>query len=201
MEAKVGRGGGTTLPARRVFSIFRELPANEIDIEVDDKDVATIKCGLSVFKINGLSEDEFPPLPKFQGGKSYALDQKLFKEMLTLTHYAASSDESRYILNGVHFNFRGGKMTLVATDGRRMAHYEQEVDFIKESEGEWTIPNKAVGELLKSLDDEGTVKIQVTENQAAFELGNTLIVTKLLEGTYPNFKQVLPPPAKTANAL
>jgi DNA polymerase-3 subunit beta len=192
VEAKIARAGGTTLPARRVFSIFRELPTPEIEIEVDDKDLAVIKSGTSLFKINGLSEDEFPPLPKFQGGKSYVLDQKMLKEMLTMTHYAASNDESRYILNGVHFSFRDGKLTMVATDGRRMAHYEQEAEFLKEAEGEWTVPNKAVVELLKTIGDEGTAKIQVTENQVAFEYGTILLISKLLEGTYPNFKQVLP---------
>lgn len=201
VESKIARAGGTTMPARRVFSIFRELPANEIDIETDEKDVTTIKCGTSVFKINGLSEDEFPPLPKFQGGKTYSMEQKTLREMLSLTHYAASNDESRYILNGVHFSFRGGKLTMVATDGRRMAFHEQEVEFLKEAEGEWTIPNKAVAELLKSMTDEGTIKILITENQAAFEFGNILIVSKLLEGTYPNFKQVLPQSAENRERI
>ena len=70
VEAKVGTAGATTLPARRIFSIFRELPASEIEISVSDKDVATIKSGASTFKVIGISEDEFPPLPKFQGGKT-----------------------------------------------------------------------------------------------------------------------------------
>ena len=192
VEAKVTRAGGTTLPARRVFSIFRELPANEIEMDVDDKDTATIRAGTAVFRIIGISEDEFPPLSSFQGGRQYSLDQKAFKTMLACTHFAASSDESRYILNGVLLSFRAGKLTVVATDGRRMAHFEQEVEFLKEAEGDWVVPSKAVNELLKNLGDEGTVKIHVTENQAAFEFQNLVVITKLLEGTYPNFKQVIP---------
>jgi DNA polymerase-3 subunit beta len=195
VEAKVTRAGGTTLPARRVFSIFREVAANEIEIDVDDKDVATIRAGASVFKIIGISEDEFPPMPKFEGGKQYVLDQGTFRRMLACTHFAASSDESRYILNGVLLSFRGGKLTVVATDGRRMAHFEQEVEFLKEGERDLVVPSKAVHELLRSLASEGTetIKLTVTENQAAFEFGHILLVTKLLEGTYPNFKQVIPP--------
>lgn len=194
VEAKVVRAGATTLPARRVFSIFRELPANEIEIDVDDKDVATIRAGQSVFKIIGISEDEFPPMPKFQGGRQYTIEQATLRRMLACTHFAASADESRYILNGVLMSFRGGKLTTVATDGRRMAHYEQEVEFLKDAEGEYVIPSKAINELLKTLQAEGTgtVKFHVTENQAAFEFDRMLIVTKLLEGTYPNFKQVIP---------
>ncbi len=194
VEAKVTRSGGTTLPARRIFSIFRELPMSEIEIDVDDKDMATIRCGASVFKIIGISEDEFPPLPKFQGGKTFTISQKTFKQMLASTQYAASADESRYILNGVLMSFKSDKLTIVATDGRRMAMYEQELEFPKESEGDWVVPSKAVNELMKTLsdDDKATIKIQFTENQAAFEFGSMLIVTKLLEGTYPNFRQVIP---------
>lgn len=192
VEAKITRQGGTTLPARRLFSIFRELPANEIELDVDDKDVATIRAGSSVFKIIGISEDEFPPLPSFQGGRQYVLEQATFHRMLACTHFASSSDESRYILNGVLLSFRGGKLTVVATDGRRMAHFEQDVEFLKESEGDCVVPNKAVNELLKTLKEVGTVKIHATENQAAFEFDQMLVITKLLEGTYPNFKQVIP---------
>ena len=192
VDAKVAKAGATTLPARRIFGIFRELPATEIELDVDDKDVATIKSGASVFKIIGISEDEFPPFPKFQGGKSYTVEQATFKKMLSCTSYAASSDESRYILNGVLLSFKGGKLTVVATDGRRMALYENEVEFLKEAEGEFVLPTKAVNELLKTLKDEGQVKIQITDNQAAFEFDNMVIVSKLLEGTYPNFRQVIP---------
>ena len=192
VEAKVTRGGATTMPAKRVFSICRELPAAEIEIDVDDKDVATIKAGTAVFRIIGISEDEFPPAPKFQGKKSYTIEQKVFKKMLSATYYSASSDDTRYILNGVLLSFKAGKLAIVATDGRRMAMYEQELEFLKEAEGEWILPSKAVNELLHTLKDEGTLKIQVTENQAAFEFENMLIISKLIEGTYPNFRQVIP---------
>lgn len=194
VEAKITRTGGTTLPARRLFSIVRELPAHEIELDVDDKDVATLRAGSATFKIIGISQDEFPPMPKFQGGKHMELQQSTLRRMLSCTHFAASTDESRYILNGVLFSFRGGKLTVVATDGRRMAHFEQELNVPKESEGDFVVPSKAINELLKALaaDGESTVKLHVTENQAAFEVETLLIVTKLLEGTYPNFKQVIP---------
>lgn len=192
VDAKVARTGGSTLPARRVFSIFRELPSNDIEIDVDDKDTAAIRSGASYFKIIGVSEDEFPPLPKFQGNRSYTLDQKVFKAMLASTHYAASHDETRFILNGVLLSFKGGKLAVVATDGRRMAMWDQEVEIGRDMEGDWVVPSKTVSELLKSLKDEGTVKIQVSENQVAFEFDGMLIISKLIEGTYPNFRQVIP---------
>lgn len=196
VEAKVSEPGATTLPARRIFSIFRELSADEIEIEVSDKDVAMIRSGSSFFKIIGISEDEFPPLPKFQGGRTYTLDQGRFREMLRTTAYAASTDETRYVLNGVLLSFKNDKLIAVATDGRRLALVEQELEFPKESEAELVVPSKTVNELVKTLGDEGTLKIQATDNQIAFEFsasgGDMLIVSKLIEGTYPNFKQVIP---------
>lgn len=201
VPAEVLKPGATTLPVRRIFSIFKELPANEIEIEVNDKDTAKISCGSANFEIIGISEDEFPPLPKFDGGRSYSMEQNVFKDMLQSTSYAASTDESRYILNGVLLSFKGDKLAVVATDGRRMALYEQEVEFPKGSEGDMVLPFKTVDELLKTLKSEGTVKIQATENQVAFEFDDMLIVSKLIEGTYPNFRQVIPPQSEQRIAV
>lgn len=191
-EAKINREGGTTLPARRLFSIIRELPLADIEINVDDKDVATIKSGSSVFKIIGISEEEFPPIPEFEGQRTFTLEQATFKKMLAATHYAASTEESRYILNGVLLSFRDDKLTVVATDGRRMALYEQALEFPEQSAGDLVIPNKTINELIKTLGVEGNIKIMAGDNQAAFAFGNMHIITKMMDGTYPNFRQVIP---------
>ncbi len=192
LEADVIKPGASTLPARRVSSIFRELPSHEIEISIDEKDVASIQCGSAFFKLVGISEDDFPPLPKFEAGRSYSLDQGVFKEMLQKVSYAASADETRYILNGVLLSFKGEKLTVVATDGRRLGLVEQEVEFPKDAEAELVIPSKTVNELLRTLKDEGTLSIRATDNQVAFEFEDMLIVSKLIEGTYPNFRQVIP---------
>ena len=192
VDAKVAKAGGTTLPARRIFSIFKELPGSEIDIDVTDKDVASIRCGASYYKILGISEDEFPPLPPFEGGKTYSLDQGIFRSMLKNTSYAASTDETRYVLNGVLLSFSDDKLTVVATDGRRLALVEQEIEFPKGSEADLVIPTKTVDELIKTLGEKGSLKVEATQNQVAFEFDDMLIVSKLIEGTYPNFHQVIP---------
>lgn len=192
VEAEVTETGGTTLPARRVLSVFRELPTNDIDIDVDDKDAASIRSGTSFFKLIGISEDEFPPLPKFDGGKVYNIDQGLFRDMLRNTSYAASTDEQRQILSGILLSFKGDKLTVVATDGRRMALMEQELEFPKDFDADLVVPFKTVDELLKTLQDKGNLKIQATKNQIAFEFDNMLVVSKLVEGAYPNFRQVIP---------
>ncbi len=192
LEAKISRTGGTTLPARRFFSICRELPSNEIEIDVDDKDIASVRAGASFYKIIGISEDEFPPLPQFHGNRSYGLEQKTFKTMLASTRYAASADTSRPALSGVLTSFKGGKLSMVATDGRRMAMWEHELSIPKEAEGQYIIPAKTVGELLRSLGEEGDLRIQVAETQVAFEFGQMLVMSKLIDAAYPNFRQVIP---------
>jgi len=192
LEVSVPTTFAATLPARRLFSIIKELPASDIELTVDDKDTATIKAGSSVFKIIGISDEEFPPIPQFEGQRTFTLDQGLFKKMLAATYYSSSNEESRYVLNGVLLSFKDDKVTVVATDGRRMALFEQEVEFPESSSGDFIIPNKTIVELVKTLGAEGPVKIMIGDNQAAFAYGNLLIITKLIDGTFPNFRQVIP---------
>ena len=192
IEATVHKPGGTTLPARRLASIVRELPDGVVELEVDDKDAATVTCGSSFFKILGLSEDEFPPTPKSEGKFSYTIEQRAFREMLRKTNYAASTDETRYVLNGVLLSFKSGKLTMVATDGRRLALVEQEVDFPAEAQKDYILPSKPVAELMHILKDEGTLKIHASESQLLFEVDSTMLATKLIDGTYPNYRQVIP---------
>jgi len=196
IEANVEREGGTTLPARRLVNIVRELPAAEVIIEVDSKNVATIRCGQSFFKILGLPEDEFPPLPKFEEAKSFTLSQQMLRDALKKTAYAISTDETRYVLNGILFTFKENKLTLVATDGRRLALVDLELEFPRSLEADVIVPTKAVTELGRLLGDDGDVKLSIAENQVAFEVGGTLLVSKLIEGNYPNYRQVIPGDAK-----
>ena len=192
LSATVAEEGSTTLPVRRLFSIVRELTSAELEIATDEKDVTSIQSASSFFKIIGISHEEFPPLPEFTAGHNYSLEQGEFKEMLRNCSYAASTDETRYILNGVLLSFKGEKLTLVATDGRRLALIEQEMEFPENAEVDLVVPSKTVEELIKNLHDEGTVKIQASENQISFEFDDLLVVSKLIEGTYPNYKQVIP---------
>lgn len=192
IEAEVAKTGASTLPARKLTSIVRELPEGAVEVEIDDKDVATLECNASYFKIIGLSEDEFPPVPAPEGKYCYHLDQGAFREMLRKTSYAASTDETRFVLNGVLLSFKGGKLTTVATDGRRLALVEQEVEFPKEAETEVVLPTKAVTELLHILGEEGELRIYPKDSQIIFEFNGVMLASKLVEGTYPNYRQVIP---------
>ncbi|MEI6350989.1 MAG: DNA polymerase III subunit beta [Verrucomicrobiota bacterium] len=192
VEANVERSGATTLPARRLVTIARELPSNEITIEVDSKNCASIRSGPSFFKINGLPEEEFPPLPKFENAKTFNIRQKDLRDGLKKTAYAISTDESRYVLNGILCSFKDNKLTLVATDGRRLALVDIELEFPRSHEIEIIVPTKAVAELQRLLADDGELKLSIGENQVAFEINGTLLVSKLIEGNYPNYRQVIP---------
>ena len=175
-------------------------------LKCDDKNIASIRSGSSFFKIHGLAAEEFPPLPKFKDDKKVTLSQETIRGMLKKTAFAVSTDESRYVLNGIFISLKEGKMTFVATDGRRLALVDEEVDLAEKSSGEFIVPAKAVNELTRLLQDKGTVEIKFGENQASFALQNensfsVLLITKLIEGNYPNYRQVIPGEAKERISL
>ena len=206
VEATVKKPGSSTVPVKKLFGIVRELNGSELDLEVDDKNVCVIRSGPSFYKINGLAADEFPPLTKFKEDKKVKLPQETLKSMMRKSSFAISTDESRYVLNGIFISFKDHKMTMVATDGRRLALVDEEAEISEKSQGEFIVPAKAVNELNRLLQDKGEVEIKFTDNQAAFTLkddkgSSVLVVTKLIEGNYPNYRQVIPGEAKERIAL
>jgi DNA polymerase-3 subunit beta len=206
VEAGVKKPGASTVPVKKLFGIVRELSNSEIDIEVDDKNVCSIRSGASFYKINGLSADEFPPLPKFKDDKKVVLQQETIKGMLRKTSFGISTDESRYVLNGIFISLKDHKMTMVATDGRRLALVDEEVDVSEKSQGEFIVPAKAVAELTRLLQDKGVIEIRYSDNQASFTLKDDkgfsiLIISKLIEGNYPNYRQVIPGEVKERISL
>jgi DNA polymerase-3 subunit beta len=201
VEAKVKKPGASTVPVKRLFGIVRELSNSEIDLEVDDKHACAIRSGPSFYKINGLSADEFPPMPKFKEDKKIVLPQETVRGMVKKTSFAISTDESRYVLNGIFISLKDHKMTMVATDGRRLALVDEEVDISEKNHGEFILPAKTVNELNRLLQDKGELELRYAENQASFTLkdekgSSILIVSKLIEGNYPNYRQVIPAETK-----
>lgn len=196
VQADVEEAGATTLPARRLATIIRELPVDEVEVSVDEKNTASIKSGPSFFKVLGLSSEEFPPLPRFDDAREFKMEQAMLRDCLRKTSYAISTDETRYVLNGILFSFKNDKLTMVATDGRRLAMAEQEVEFPQSHEVDFIVPTKAVNELSRLLGDKGEVVIRVTGSQVGFELEGSFLVSKLIEGNYPNYRQVIPGEAR-----
>jgi len=192
VECEVEKPGSTTLPIRRLASMIRELDEGKILFEVTDEDVASVQCGSTYFKIIGLPTRDFPPVPATEGKFCYRIDQGAFREMLRKTCYAVSQDETRRVLNGVLLAFKENKLTMVATDGRRLALVEHEIEFPPEAEVEMILPTKAVSELMRILGNDGDLKIYAQKNQVVFELGATILSSKLIDGVYPNYRQVIP---------
>ena len=192
MPAEVAQPGTTTLPAKRIFGVFRELSVEETEMEVSDQNIASIQAASSYFRIHGISEADYPSLPEMEDPKVFSIDQGTFRNMLKLTSYGASVDANRPLLNGVLLSFKAGKLSVVATDSRRLALVEQEVDFPADAGMDLIVPLKTVDELLRTLGETGPLKILATPKQIAFEFDGILVVSKLVEGTYPNFRQVIP---------
>lgn len=192
VSAEISKEGSTTLPVKRLVSIVRELPASEVEVSVDSKNHASIKSGPSFFKIIGLGEDEFPPLPKFDDAMEFKIAQSMLLDAIKKTSYAISTDETRYVLNGIYVSFREGKMTFVATDGRRLAMVDNDLEYPASHETDIIVPSKAVSELQRMLGSEGDAVVRLNGNQISFEVGESIIVSKLIEGNYPNYKQVIP---------
>ena len=193
VAAKVGKSGASTLPARRLSTLVKDLPRTDIEVEIDAKSLATLKSGAGVYKIFGLPEAEFPGLPAFDGAVEFKLKSGDLKDGLRKTHYAISLDETRYVLNGIFFSFKGDKLTLVATDGRRLALAEvNDLEIPQSQEREFIVRTKAISELMRALKDDGDVIVRVAQNMVQFDCGPTTLISKLVEGNYPNYVQVIP---------
>ena len=203
IKAEVSVNGTITLPVRKLATIVRELPINEVFVETGENNQTKITSGGSLFKIMGISAEEFPPLPTFENRKVFELSQTAIVNMLKSVSYAQSTDENRYILNGVYFNFADEKLTLVATDGRRLGLTALETEISEENSGSLILPAKTVAELERLMGKGETVKIAFNDRQAAFEISidesgdsglvdHLYLVSKIVEGNYPNYRQVIP---------
>ena len=149
------------MPVKRFFGVVRELSSPEIELEVDEKNACSIRAGASFYKINGLGADEFPPVITLKDDKKITISQEKFKGMLRKTSFAISNDESRYVLNGIFISLKEHKITMVATDGRRLALVDEEVDIPESSQGEFIIPTKTVNELSRLLGEKGDLEIRI----------------------------------------
>lgn len=204
IKAEVEEAGAITLPVRKLATIVRELPKLEVFVESTPGNQAKMNSGGSVFKIMGIDKEEFPPLPTFSDQHVFHLPQDELLSMLKSVSYAQSSDENRYILNGVFFNFADDKMTMVATDGRRLALISREQEITEENGGSLILPAKTVAELERLVGKGEKLKIAFNDRQVAFEIevgeessgqgftDNIYLVSKVVEGNYPNYRQVIP---------
>ena len=189
---EVEESGKTTLPVKLLFNAITKVNEGEVTIDVDAKERASISAGNARYKLAGLSEKEFPRLPQDTDAFVYTLEKQTFKEMLRKVSYAASQDDTRRTLKGVLMSFKNEKLTMVATDGRRLAMIEEEVEFPKDAEKDIVLPSKAVAELQRSLNGEGNLSVIVQKSQICFKVDGLMIYSKLMDDAYPNYRQVIP---------
>jgi len=203
IKAEVKEAGAITLPVKKLASIIRELPSLDVSLDTSPNHQAKVTSGGSQFKIMGMGKEEFPGLPEFEDEKAFMLEQQDLSQMLKHVSYAQSSDETRYILNGVYINFKEGKLTLVATDGRRLAKVEKATEVPEKSTGSIILPAKTVAELVRLLDKGEKVQVSFNERRASFQIGTEKVAesglsdqiylfSKVVDGNYPNYSQVIP---------
>lgn len=193
-SANIQEDGAITIPAKRLFEIIRDLPEGNVNILVRKNNMVIIESQKCHFKLMGLPKDEFPKLPTLEDKKVVKIEQKTLKRMLNLTHFAISHDETRYILNGILMEFKQDTLKLVATDGRRLALIERKLNTHLNQEIKIIVPTKAIQELVRNLKDEDMVSIVLGFNQVMFDLSGMLIISRLIEGEFPNYQQVIPQP-------
>lgn len=204
IKAEVSKPGAITLPVRKLSTIVRALPNLEVTFSASTPHSAKITSGGSHFRIMGLGQEEFPQLPIVSSSNNYELSQIELLNMLKSISYAQSKDENRHILNGIYFNFVGKNLTLVATDGRRLGLVSKEINGNTDQKGSYILPAKTAMELERLLDQGGNVKISFNTKQVAFDINivegpqNTglkdsiHLVSKLVDGNFPNYEQVIP---------
>jgi DNA polymerase-3 subunit beta len=202
IKAEIKEPGAVTLPVKRLATIVRELPNLDVSVDASPNHQVKLTSGGSTFRIMGLAKDEYPPLPEFGDERLFTLEQAELTSMLKSVAYAQSTDETRYILNGVYFNFTEGKLALVATDGRRLALVSKELDVPADATGSIILPAKTVSELQRMLDKGEKLKVSFNDRRAAFQINtdkdssglvdSIYLYSKVVEGNYPNYQQVIP---------
>lgn len=196
--AQPAERGAVTLPARKFTTIIKELPNESVTLEAKKNQTATVTCGASNFRIPGLPAEDFPTLPQAAGGEEVSLSQGELKALITKTSYAMSIEETRFILNGTLLTTHKNALVLVATDGRRLAVASAPLSTTGKQPLQTVLPAKTIrelGRLLSDTDEEVTIT-PLKDNQFVFRFGPVSIVSRLIEGQFPSYDKVIPPPSK-----
>lgn len=196
-EAKILEEGATTLPAKKFAQLIRELTSVNVEISTNENDITEIVADSSRFKLHGMNKNDFPSLPKIEKAEEFKVPQKELKEMLFRTAFAVSREDNRYALTGVNLQVEKGQATFVGTDGKRLARSCMPVEDHQSFKGSFIIPLKAVDEILKNLNSDDDAKLFLMSDKIAVEATNTVIITKLLVGEYPDVNRVIPDSMQT----
>lgn len=193
--AEVLKPGAVTLSAKYVFDIVQNLPEAQVSIKKLPNNYAEITSGPSHFKIVGMAPEEYPKLPREESATLVKVSGGTLLEMIKKTAFAISTDETRYILNGLFFEPKeGGKVRMVATDGHRLALIERELEGDFKLKGGVIIPRKGVQELKRLLDEAPDAECQLgfADNSALFKKPGLTMVMRLIDGQFPEYQRVIP---------
>ncbi len=192
VDCTVTKKGAASLPARILFDIIKELPESEVAIETSGSRIE-IKIPNGSYKIATVSAEDFPKLPAVNTKKEIRIDGTNLVKMIRKTTFACSDDETRPALNGVLWQTKSDKMQMVATDGHRLAKQAVENTKLKGMYDDVIIPPKVLNLIPKFVTQENEeVGIIFGENNIIFNLGNVVLTSRLIEGPYPSFEQVIP---------
>jgi len=192
-EAKVAKPGSLTLSARRLFDIVRYLPDAEVRVRSDEGNWAQITCQKARFRIVGLSRDDFPAMPEFDFNKGIPIERSLLIDMISKVLFAITTDETRYQINGTLMILSKRNLTLVATDGHRLAYVSGRLEKgASEEKIEVIIPRKTLQELARIGDGEAEVLFGQKDNHVFFKLGKVVMSSTIVPGKFPDYEKVIP---------
>ncbi len=184
--------GAVAIPAKILFEIVRELPEIPIEIFCDEFYKIELNTDAGFYKLSGEHKDEFPKIAIEENQESFLIDSEQFCSMINKTIFAVSTDELRTTLTGVYLKVSENELRLVTTDGHRLVKIEFKNFSSPEFQGETIIPTKALNLLLKNAQDTKNIKVKLTEDHIVFELNNTIVYSKCIEGQFPNYERVIP---------
>ena len=197
--ASVAKGGSLTLPAKKLFEIIKALPETDVRIE-EDKNGVKVAADRFDSRMQTLPREDFPTLPDASGVYSATLPRDLLKQMIAKTQFAITGEDTRYFLNGALFILRPDSMSLVSTDGHRLALINAARDKSSskgtagsEDEIRRILPRKTLLELGRLLaEGEGDIRYEAGENHLFFEIGGRLLISRMIDGQFPAFERVIP---------
>lgn len=192
-EANVSTPGQVALNARKLHDILRELPNEEVHLARQENHWITLKCGKSVFRLPGMPAEDYPPFPDFSDEAILQFKGKELKEMIRKTFFSVSTDETRKGISGLLMEKDGGAVTLVGTDGHRLACIKRPSSQKSEGKMDFLLPRKALTEILKFVEkDDDDYTFSARENHLAFIHGKQVLVSRAVDGKFPNYRQVIP---------
>ena len=191
VECEVSKEGSITVAAKRLQEIARELPGDEVDLEVDGTRIS-ITSGRANFRMMGMEKDQFPKIADLENQERITLSAEAMDKMIRRSVYSVAKDDTRPVLSGVLWELGSDGIAMVGTDGHRLARMGINGDFGIKTEMGVIIPPKALNQVLRLLSGEEQVGISIDKAFVGFFVGDTIVYTRRIEGTFPNYKQVIP---------